>query len=261
MTTQNQIRNTGGTSQERRPQWPTGITTVTGTTPPKASTARATVGSGSQPDSGGPRVAYFPRKDATPEGELAAVYRPFQMTRRQASTAIPRSTTPARERGTGLASPLLIDRCLQSVHARHAIVLGAASTPFQHLVIRTSRSKERWHERDPRQGDRCWTQRQEYPSSRPKSGSAEGRVDPERAGRASRRGPRERAPVGNLEERRLPTDVTKISHGARSGASSASARSPLGVSGAAVLLRCGPRTNPHSRHANRLRRRSSFDTL
>jgi hypothetical protein len=237
MTTQNQTRTTEGSSQQRQPRWPMGTTTVTGTTPPKASTARATVGSRSPPDSGCPRVESFPRKDATPEGELAAlaaVYRPFQMTRRQASTAIPRSTTPARERGTGLASPLLIDGCLQRMHARHAIVLGAASTPFQHLVIRTSRSKERWHERDPRQGDRCWAQRQEYSSSRPKSGSAEGRVDPERAGRAGRRGSRERAPVGNLEERRLPTDVTKISHSSRSGASSASARSPLGVSGAAA---------------------------
>src|ERR671920_1860253 len=107
MTTQDQTRTTGGPSQERRPLWPLGTTTVTGATPPKVQAARATVGSGSPPDSGGPRVACFPRKDATPEGELAAlaaVYRPFQMTRSQASTAIPRSTTPAREKGTGLAS-------------------------------------------------------------------------------------------------------------------------------------------------------------
>jgi hypothetical protein len=73
MTTQNQTRTTGGPSQERRPRWPSGTTTVTGTTPPKAPAARATVGSGSPPDSGVPRVAYFPRKDATPEGELAAL--------------------------------------------------------------------------------------------------------------------------------------------------------------------------------------------
>ena len=73
MTTQNQTRATGGSSQERRPRWPTGTTTVTGTTPPKASTARATIGSGSAPDSGGPRIQYVPRDDATPEGELAAL--------------------------------------------------------------------------------------------------------------------------------------------------------------------------------------------
>jgi hypothetical protein len=72
MTTQNQTRIPGGSSQERRPQWPIGTTTVTGTTPPKAPTARATVGSGSPPDSGGPRIEYVPRGDATPEGELAA---------------------------------------------------------------------------------------------------------------------------------------------------------------------------------------------
>jgi hypothetical protein len=237
MTTQNQTRTTEGSSQQRQPRWPMGTTTVTGTTPPKASTARATVGSGSPPDSGCPRVASFPRKDATPEGELAAlaaVYRHFQMTRRQASTAIPRSTTPARERGTRLASPLLTDGCLQRMHARHAIVLGAASTPFRHLVFTGTRSKEWRHERGQEQDGGSKARRQEHRTTRPKGDSAEGRVDSERAGRASGRGPRERAPVGNLEERRLPTDVTKISHGARSVASSVSARSPPGVSGAAA---------------------------
>jgi hypothetical protein len=73
VTTQNQTRNTGGSPQERRPRWPMGTTTVTGTTPPKAPAARATVGSGSPPDSGGPRIEYVPREDATPEGELAAL--------------------------------------------------------------------------------------------------------------------------------------------------------------------------------------------
>jgi len=73
MTTQNQTRTTGGHSQERRPQWPTGTTTVTGTSPPKVPAARATVGSGSAPDSGGPRIQYVPRDDTTPEGELAAL--------------------------------------------------------------------------------------------------------------------------------------------------------------------------------------------
>src|SRR5688500_10123859 len=73
MTTQNQTRSTGDHSQEQRPRWPTGTTTVTGTTPPKVPAARATVGSGSPPDSGGPRIEYVPRGDATPEGELAAL--------------------------------------------------------------------------------------------------------------------------------------------------------------------------------------------
>src|SRR5829696_1479262 len=45
MTTQIQTRTTGGPSQERRPRWPTGTTTVTGTTPPKAPATRATVNS------------------------------------------------------------------------------------------------------------------------------------------------------------------------------------------------------------------------
>jgi hypothetical protein len=78
MTTQNQTRTTGGSSQERRPRLPIGTTTVTGTTPPKAPAARATVGSGSLPDSGGPRIEYVPRDDATPEAALtalASVYR------------------------------------------------------------------------------------------------------------------------------------------------------------------------------------------
>jgi hypothetical protein len=78
MTTQKQTRNTGGPSQERRPRWPMGTTTVTGTTPPKASTARATVGSGSPPDSGGPRIEYVPRDDATLEGELTALVSVFR---------------------------------------------------------------------------------------------------------------------------------------------------------------------------------------
>ena len=78
MTTQNQTRTTGGHSQERRPQWPTGTTTVTGTTPPKVPAARATVGSGSAPDSGGPRIEYVPRDDATPEGELTALASVFR---------------------------------------------------------------------------------------------------------------------------------------------------------------------------------------
>src|SRR5919107_4763663 len=73
MTTQNPTRITGGSSQKRRPQWPTGTTTVTGITPPKAPAARATVGSGSPPDIGGPRIEYVPRDDAKPEGELAAL--------------------------------------------------------------------------------------------------------------------------------------------------------------------------------------------
>jgi hypothetical protein len=73
MTTQNQTRTTGGSSQKRQPRWPIGTTTVTGITPPKASTARAIVSSGSPPDSGGPRIEYVPRDDATPEGELAAL--------------------------------------------------------------------------------------------------------------------------------------------------------------------------------------------
>ena len=87
MTTQNQTRTTGGHSQERRPQWPTGTTTVTGTTPPKVPAAQATVGSGSAPDSGGPRIEYVPRDNATPEGELTAlanVYR-FLLDRRERS--------------------------------------------------------------------------------------------------------------------------------------------------------------------------------
>ena len=50
-----------------------GTTTVTGITPPKAPAARATVGSGSPPDIGGPRIEYVPRDDAKPEGELAAL--------------------------------------------------------------------------------------------------------------------------------------------------------------------------------------------
>ena len=78
MTTQNQTRTTGDPSQERRPRWPTGTTTVTGTTPPKAPAARATVGSGSPPDSGGPRIEYVPRDDATPEGELTALASVFR---------------------------------------------------------------------------------------------------------------------------------------------------------------------------------------
>ena len=78
MTTQNQTRNTGDSSQERRPRWPTGTATGTGTTPAKALTARATVGSGSPPDSGGPRIEYVPRDDATPEGELTALASVFR---------------------------------------------------------------------------------------------------------------------------------------------------------------------------------------
>jgi hypothetical protein len=50
-----------------------GTITVTGITSLKTSTARATVSSGSPPDSGGPRIEYVPRDDATPEGELAAL--------------------------------------------------------------------------------------------------------------------------------------------------------------------------------------------
>src|SRR5215210_5022390 len=78
MTTQNQTRTKGGPSQERRPRWPLGTTAVTGTTLPKAPTARATVGSGSPPDSSGPRIEYVPRDDATPEGELIALASVFR---------------------------------------------------------------------------------------------------------------------------------------------------------------------------------------
>ncbi len=99
MTTQNQTRTTGGSSQERRPRWSTGTTTVTGTTPPKAPTARATVGSGSPPDSGGPRIEYVPRDDATNEGELTAlanIYR-FLLDRRERSDIA--AADGAEERG------------------------------------------------------------------------------------------------------------------------------------------------------------------
>jgi hypothetical protein len=99
MTTQNQTRTTGGSSQERRPRWPMGTTTVTGITPPKAPAARATVGSGSPPDSGGPRIEYVPRDDATPEGELTAlanVYR-FLLDRRERSDIA--AADGAEERG------------------------------------------------------------------------------------------------------------------------------------------------------------------
>src|SRR5215208_5552447 len=78
MTTQNQTRTTGGSSQERRPRWPIGTTMVTCTTPPKAPAARVTASSGSPPDSGCPRIEYVPRDDATPEGELAALTAVFR---------------------------------------------------------------------------------------------------------------------------------------------------------------------------------------
>jgi hypothetical protein len=100
MTTQNQTRTTGGHSQERRPQWPTGTTTVTGTSPPKVPAARATVGSGSAPDSGGLRIQYVPRDDATPEGELAAlaaVYRYLLFHRHETSEDL--EADSAEERG------------------------------------------------------------------------------------------------------------------------------------------------------------------
>jgi hypothetical protein len=73
MATRNQTLTTGGPSQERRPRWPMGTTTVTGTTPPKASTDRTTVGSGSPLDSCCPRIECVSRDDATPEGELTAL--------------------------------------------------------------------------------------------------------------------------------------------------------------------------------------------
>src|SRR3712207_975922 len=100
MTTQNQTRTTGGSSQERRPRWPIGTTTVTGTTPPRTPAARFTASSGSPPDSGGPRIEYIPRNDATPEGELAAlaaVYRYLLFHRHETSEDV--EAYDAEERG------------------------------------------------------------------------------------------------------------------------------------------------------------------
>jgi hypothetical protein len=73
---------------------------VTGTTPPKAPAARATVGSGSPPDSGGPRVAYFPRKDATPEGELAALAAVYAVILQAHERR--KAFAPANEKGKGV---------------------------------------------------------------------------------------------------------------------------------------------------------------
>jgi hypothetical protein len=110
-------------------------------------------------------------------------------------------------------------------------LIDAASTPFQHLVSRRTRSKERWHERDSRQDDRCWAQRQEHPPSRLAGSSTEARPDSGRACQTSRRGPRDRAPARNLGERRIPTYVAEISYGARGDARASRGRSPPRVSG------------------------------
>jgi hypothetical protein len=76
---------------------------VTGTTPRKAPAARATVGSGSPPDSGGPRIEYIPRDDATPESELAAlaaVYRYLLFHRHETSEDVEEvEADGAEERG------------------------------------------------------------------------------------------------------------------------------------------------------------------
>jgi hypothetical protein len=71
MTTRKQTQATGDSSEERWPP-PTDTATVTGTTPPKASTVRTTADSGSSTDRG-PRIEYIPKRDATPESEFAAL--------------------------------------------------------------------------------------------------------------------------------------------------------------------------------------------